>query len=97
MTKAIIVTAAMLMAWPAAAGKIVCNDEYQVVNGREINTPYCADKYLAKVARESGFNVTFRQIRRQPELKDEICRHIGGDIRIQFNCAGYMDEDNGRR
>lgn len=97
MTKALMVTAALLLAGPAAAGKIVCNDEYQVVNGREINTPYCADRYLAKVARERGINVTFQQIRQQPGVKDAICRRIGSDIRVHFNCAGLTDRDNGRR
>ncbi len=97
MTKALMVTAALLLAGPAAAGKIVCNEEYQIVNGREINTPYCADKYLAKVARERGINVTFQELGVQPGVKDAIGRRIGSDIRVHFNWAGLTDRDNGRR
>lgn len=87
---------ALLLASPAFAGGIVCHDEYQVVNGREISTPYCADRYIAKVARENGWKVTGKQIHNQHDLKAEVCQNVGDDIRIQIECAQYLDEDSGR-
>lgn len=91
-----LAVAAALLASPALAGGIVCHDEYQVVNGKEIGTPYCADYYIAKVARESGWKVTGAEVHSRDELKGEICRHIGRDIRIRSECAQYLDDDIGR-
>ena len=95
MAKALaFVVATMLLASTATAGGIVCHDEYQVVNGQEIHTPYCADGYIAKVARKSGWKVTDKQIRQNPNLKEEVCRHIGGDIRVREDCDyEYGDGD----
>jgi hypothetical protein len=96
MTKAItLVVGAMLLAGPATAGGIVCHDEYQVVNGQDIHTPYCADGYLAKVARERGLKVTGDQIRQQAGLKEKVCQGIGEDIRVQLECSQYLDREQG--
>lgn len=84
---------AMFLTSMATAGGIVCRDEFQVVNGQEIHTPYCADGNIAKVARESGWKVTAKQIRQQPGLKEDVCRNIGHDNRVYIDCSQYLDSD----
>lgn len=80
-----------------AQAKIRCNGPYQIVRGvGEIGTPYCEDNYLAKVAREFGVRVSARTIRNNPNRKEEVCRLVGYDIRVQDVCAGLMP-DGGRR
>jgi hypothetical protein len=80
------ITASLLvLAAPAHAG-IVCNGSYQIVGGNEIATPYCADNYLAQVARKYGVRVTNSEIRNNPNRKHEVCRLIGHDIRVSDNC-----------
>lgn len=85
---------ATLLGSPAQA-RIICNESYQVVGGREIATPYCADNYLAQVARSYGVRVSDSAVRNNPGRKGEICRMIGHDIRVQDACAG--DSSRGRR
>lgn len=75
--------------------RIRCNKDYQIVQGNEIFTPYCADNYLAKVAREYGIRVSNSQIRNNPNKKAEVCRLIRHDIRVQDNCPN--DSPRGRR
>ena len=41
----------------AALAHIVCHDDFQVVNGREIATPYCQDNTLAQVSRGIGLRL----------------------------------------
>jgi len=97
MTKRLtLLVAATLLTSPATARGIVCNEEYQVVKGQEIFTPYCADGYLAQVARERGWKVTGDQIRHEPGLKAKVCGQIGADIRVQLNCSQYLDRDHGK-
>jgi hypothetical protein len=76
----------------AAQAKIVCNGDYQVVNGSEISTPYCSDGYVAAVARQRGMRVSDAEVRNNPGKKDEICRWIGFDSRIR----SYCNPDDGR-
>jgi len=78
-----------LLATPAAA--IDCKGPYQIVQGQLIATPYCEDNYLASVAREYGIGVSNREIRQNPNKKQEICRFMGFDIRVRQICAGYRD------
>lgn len=78
-----------LLAMPAAApahARIVCQGDYQLVQGNLISTPYCADNYVAKVARQYGFKVTDAAIRNNPNTKREVCRFIGHDIRVSQYC-----------
>jgi hypothetical protein len=78
-----------LLATPAAA--IPCKGPYQIVQGQLIATPYCEDNYLARVAREYGIRVSNREIRQNPNKKQEVCRFMGSDIRVRQICAGYRD------
>jgi hypothetical protein len=77
--------AVMLAATNAAA--IQCDENYQIVQGQPISTPYCRDGYLAKVARQYGFKTSPAEIRNNPARKAEICRFIGSDIRVQVACS----------
>ncbi len=79
-----------------AEARIVCREGYQVVNGQEIATPYCADNYVAEVARQRGIKVSNEAVRNSPSLKNEICRKIGSDIRIKHDCDVDHGPDNSR-
>jgi hypothetical protein len=75
-----------------AAAKIVCNGEWQVVGGNEIQTPYCADRHLAKVARKYGDRVTARKVRNNPIAKDKVCGFVGADPSVAGICnPDYQD------
>lgn len=85
-----LVVALPLAAVPASA--IECVDASQRIRpGEYIVTPYCADNYLAKVARSYGTKVTDAEVRNNPSTKREICRFIGHDTRVQHICQGYRD------
>ena len=75
----------LTIAAPAEA-KLECRNDYQLVQGNLISTPYCADNYVAKVAREYGMRVTDAEIRNNPNTKREVCRFIGHDIRVSEHC-----------
>ncbi len=72
---------------------IVCKDDYQYVAGHYISTPYCRDNYLARVARQYGSRVSDAAIRNNPNLKRDVCRLVGRDIRVRENC---LEEGGGR-
>ncbi|MDQ8700798.1 hypothetical protein [Hyphomicrobium sp. LHD-15] len=69
-----------------AEARIRCVDGYQIVNGSQIATPYCQDEMVARVARERGIKVSAAAIRENPNLKRNICQHIGRDNRIHLAC-----------
>lgn len=77
-------------ATPAAA-YIVCEDSYQLVNDSWIATPYCEDEYLARVANSYGDFVSPPAIRNNPSTKEEVCRLVGNDIRVDDICAPHTD------
>jgi hypothetical protein len=79
----------------SAHARIVCHDSYQVVAGQEISTPYCQDNNLAQVARGYGRRVSDAEVRNNPGLKNELCRYLGSDIRVQTACASTRS-DGGR-
>lgn len=83
---AALLPAICLAPLPASAAGIVCKESYQVVRGQEIATPYCADNYLAQIARKYGMRVSNAEIRNNPNRKREVCRFIGHDIRVSDNC-----------
>jgi len=51
---AALVTSVSTSAYP----HVVCHDDHQVVNGREIAAPYCQDNTLAQVSRGYGRRVS---------------------------------------
>ena len=70
---------------------IVCHDEFQVVEGREIATPYCQDDNLARVAREHGRNVSGAEVRNNSALRNQLCKTLGDDIGVRTTCTGNQD------
>ena len=79
----------------AYAAGIQCDDDFQTVQGQPISTPYCRDGYLARVAREHGFNASERAVRASPSFKEELCRSIASDIRVQTACAEVLPDHGG--
>ncbi len=81
-----LLATAFLITAATGASAIQCDGDYQIVQGQPISTPYCRDGYLAQVARRYGFKTTPDAIRNNPSRKEEICRFIGNDIRVQTAC-----------
>ena len=81
----VAVFAAAFFAAPANAA-IKCNRGNQLVSDQWIATPYCQDKYLAEVARESGFKASAAKIRNNPNYKKNLCQYMYSDIRVQQTC-----------
>jgi hypothetical protein len=79
----------------SADSRIRCEGASQVNSGQNIATPYCEDNYLAEVARSYGAKVSGDAVRRSSQVKAELCRFIGEDIRVKDTCAGFRD--NGRQ
>jgi hypothetical protein len=94
-TAAILLPACVLAAASPAKARIVCRNDYQLVGGNLISTPYCADNYVAAVARQYGVRVSDAAIRNNPNKKREVCRFIGHDIRIAEHCNNEVPR--GRR
>ncbi|MDX2259084.1 MAG: hypothetical protein NW205_09235 [Hyphomicrobiaceae bacterium] len=102
MTKAIVkvlpamvlCSAGIAVSVTAAEAAIRCQDNYQIVQGNLISTPYCEDNYLATVARGYGTRVAARDIRNSPNRKREICQLVGRDIRVSEICAPYLNGSN---
>lgn len=76
---------ALALAGPAEA-RIACVNGNQIVNGVPLATPYCQDELVAKVARERGVKVSANEIRNNPNLKRNVCQHVGRDNRIYMAC-----------
>lgn len=77
---------ALLAGTQPADARIKCVNGFQVVNGSQIATPYCQDALVAKVAREHGIKVSDAAIRANPNLKRNVCQHVGRDNRIYIAC-----------
>lgn len=96
----ILMLANTILAAPASAA-IQCNGrlQYNSAANRWIGSPYCADQLIAAVARTHGMNVSGRDVRLKPGIKEEACRFAGSDIRINDLCAGHLSEgaDDGGR
>ena len=93
MTNSGIFAAAAAMAFLSSAtaeAKIECREGFQVVNGQDISTPYCNDGLIAQVGRDHGMKVSAETVRNSPSTRNEVCRFVGSDIRIQHYC-----NDNG--
>lgn len=85
----------ILSSAPAEA-RIVCDGEFQIIQGRPQSTPYCRDTYLAQVARSYGMRVTADAMRNNPTEKARVCRFIGADLRVREACFNYREEPGGR-
>jgi hypothetical protein len=87
--------ALLCLAMPVSA-EIRCDGSFQIVGGQSIVTPWCEDDNLARVARAYGAKATAQAIRQNPNLKQQLCRFIGYDLRVRDACDGYRDEGRSR-
>jgi len=87
--------AALGWSQPAEA-RIKCVNGNQVVNGSLIATPYCQDELVAVVARQRGWKVSASEIRNNPNLKRNVCQHVGRDNRIYIACIDANSVGRGR-
>lgn len=76
---------------PRAEARIVCENEFQIVQGSPIATPLCADRYLARVARGYGMRVSDIDVR-NPSVKRRVCEFIGNDNRVYSICSGWRPD-----
>lgn len=85
-------TASIGMACAASQARaaIVCDGNFQIVDGMSISTPYCQDENLAAHQRKRGSEVSGSEIRRQPELKREACTLASPAN--ETTCAGYTSD-----
>jgi hypothetical protein len=72
-----------------AEARIVCEGNFQIVNGLPVSTPYCREMTLGVVARSYGWRVSDDAIRYSESTKSQLCRAIGYDNRVQEVCAPY--------
>ncbi len=84
-----------LLAAAAAEARILCDGNYQVINGQPHATPYCQDENLAQVARSYGMRVSGSAMRNSPSEKQRVCQFIGSDIRVREACHGYGQDGRG--
>lgn len=80
----------------SAQAAIKCHKGYQKVSGSYLATPFCQDKYLAQVAREYGMRYSANTIRNNPNIKRNVCRLVGQDIRVHDNCVTVTPRPRGR-
>jgi hypothetical protein len=88
---AVVSIASIAVPVSGASAAIRCVGAYQIVQGRQIATPYCQDQHLAQIARQYGIRVSGDAIRHSPSVKAEVCRLVGRDNRAQTACAGLDD------
>ncbi len=62
-----------------ANAEIVCEGNFQIVDGMNVSTPYCQDENLAVDQRKLGVKVTGGEVRHHPELKREACASMGNE------------------
>jgi hypothetical protein len=72
---------------PAKAG-IVCDGQFQIINGQAVSTPYCEDEQLAHVLRSHGAKTCGDAIRRNAEFRRQSCLLAAND---EAGCANYTD------
>jgi hypothetical protein len=96
---AAVITVEAISAWPQPVeARIECSGPFQVVRGHgKIATPYCEDEYLAQVARGYGIQVPGNAIRQNPNRKEDVCKTIGHDSRVNDICMKYLDYGQDRR
>ena len=62
-----------------------------------ISTPYCRDNALAAVARTYGYRELRLDSSQQSIAKEELCRQLNSDIRVQTACADVIPGGDGAR
>lgn len=90
LSSVLLASGLLALAQGGAQAGIVCDGNFQIVNGQPVGTPYCREMTLARVARSYGWHVTDQAIRYSESTKAQVCRAIGYDNRVQQICAQYQ-------
>jgi hypothetical protein len=72
-----------------AHAAILCDGNFQNVDGMAVSTPYCQDENLATQEMKRGFTVSGVELRRRPELKREAC--VSAASTNETACAASID------
>lgn len=72
-----------------ALAAIVCEDNFQIVHGVAISTPFCQDENLAAHARKLGRQISGADLRSHLEAKRDACAL--GAPGNETACANYSD------
>jgi hypothetical protein len=98
MAASVIVASGLLVfSQGGAEARIVCEGNFQIVNGLPVSTPYCREATLARVARGYGWRVSDDAIRYSESTKAQVCRAIGNDNRVQEVCSPYRFDGGNNR
>jgi hypothetical protein len=89
LASALLASGLLAISQGGAQARILCDGNFQIVNGLPVGTPYCREMNLARVARSFGWHVTDQAVRYSESTKAQVCRAIGFDNRIQEACAPY--------
>jgi hypothetical protein len=92
LASAVLASGLLMLGQGGAQAAIVCDGNFQIVNGLPVGTPYCRDMNLARVARTYGWRVTDEAIRYSESTKAQVCRAIGHDNRVQDVCAPFRND-----
>jgi len=96
LASAALVSGLLVLAQGGADAAIVCDGNFQIVNGYPVGSPYCRELTLAKVARSYGFNVSIEAVRYSESTRSQVCHAIGFDNRVQDICSPYRQDGGGR-
>ena len=88
-TSLVLASGLFVFAQGGADARILCEGNFQNVNGLAVATPYCREMNLARVARSYGWKVSDDAIRHSESTKAQVCRAIGFDNRVQEICSPY--------
>ena len=80
-----------------AQSRILCDGNYQIVDGSPISTPYCREQNLVRVAHSYGIRVSLQAIRDSESTRRSVCAAVGYDNRVRDFCQPYRDEGFGGR
>jgi hypothetical protein len=97
LASALLASGTLMLAHGDAQAAIRCNGNYQLVDGRPVETGYCREWNLASVARTYGWRITFEAIRNDESKKAQVCRAIGFDNRVEQICAPFLNDGRGGR
>jgi hypothetical protein len=70
-----------------AKAHIWCEDEFQIINGQRVATPYCEAELLARASGGRGVMISGDAVRKDPQLREALCR--GNDPSPA--CAPFQD------
>lgn len=88
LASAMSLVATLVSPQPHAA--IRCDGNYQIIDGKELSTPFCEDENLAARARDSGISVSAARIRHSADAKRQACLLTA--IANTSACADYLGD-----